>query len=394
MKILMAHNYYQHRGGEDISFTHDAALLEAHGHRVIRVTRDNRDISAGGLRSNARLSATTVWSQEAYRELKRLLQDERPQVAHFQNTFPLLSPSVYYACRAMGVPVVQNLRNYRLMCANVLFRRDGRVCEDCLGKPVPWPAVVHACYRHSRSSSAVVASMLAVHRALGSWHRKVNVYVALTEFGRRKFIEGGLPAEKIVVRPNFVIPDPGPSMERGDFVLFVGRLSEEKGVNLLLEAWSHLDHIPLKMVGSGPLGLELEREIGRRGLRHVQLVGEMEHPDVMEAIKTCRFVVIPSLWYEGFSRVLVETFACGKVALAPDLGTFAELVDDRRTGVLFSPASGRDLAAQVEWAWSHPHEMTRIGLGARKDFEANYTAERNYEMLMDIYRRATQGSPA
>lgn len=392
MKILMAHNYYRHRGGEGISFRQDVELLEAHGHQVIRWTRDNRNVGAESLSSRLGLAAQTVWSKESYAELKELLGNYRPDLVHFQNTFPLISPSAYYACREARVPVVQNLRNYRLMCANVLFRRDGRVCEDCLGKSVPWPAVAHACYRDSRSASAVVAAMLSVHRGLNTWRDKVDRYVCLTEFGRRKFISGGLPPDKLDVRPNYVHPDPGLGEQRMDEVLFVGRLSEEKGVRPLIEVWGRLPSIPLRVVGDGPLEGELVEMVRAAGLGQVEMAGRLPHSQVLDALKSCRFVVIPSLWYEGFNRVLVEAFACGTPVIVPSLGSFEEIVDHQETGLMFGAEDSDDLAAKVKWAWDHRKDMAEMGRRGRRAYEGKYTAERNYRTLMEIYGRAIESA--
>jgi glycosyltransferase involved in cell wall biosynthesis len=237
MRVLLVHNYYQQAGGEEQVFVAEGALLEAHGHRVVRYTSHNDRVTG---MSRAVLAKNTVWNRTTYRDLRTLIRKERPQVAHFHNTFPLISPAAYYAARAEGVPTAQTLHNYRLLCPNALFFREGRACEDCVGQAGPWPEVIHACYRGSHLSSGGVAAMLTSHRILGTWVRAVDAYITLTEYTRRKFIQGGLPAEKIVVKPNFVYPDPGPGAGRGMYALFVGRLSREKGVDTLLAAWNTL----------------------------------------------------------------------------------------------------------------------------------------------------------
>src|SRR5918999_951602 len=251
MKVLAVHNRYQQPGGEDQVFLAETALLESYGHSVVRYSTHNDRVAA---MNRLALAGNTLWNSSTYQELRTLIRQERPHVVHFHNTFPLVSPAGYYAAKAEGVPVVQTLHNYRLLCPNALFFRDGRVCDDCMGKVVPWPGVVHKCYRGSRAASGLVTAMLTTHRVLRTWIRMVDVYVALTEFAQRKFAEGGLPAGKIVVKPNFVYPDPGPGEGRGAYALFVGRLSPEKGVGTLLAAWERLERrIPLKVVGDGPL---------------------------------------------------------------------------------------------------------------------------------------------
>ncbi len=251
MRVLFVHNHYRQHGGEDESFPAEVDLLRGTGHEVVTYTQHNDRVETlGRLRSAAR----TVWSSESYGHLRELMRDTNPHVVDVQNFFPLISPSLYHAAHAERVPVVQTLGNYRMMCPNALFFRDGRVCEDCRDKRVPWPGVLHACYRQSRLATAPVAAMLTVHRLVGTWRHKVTLYAARTEFSRQKFIQGGLPAEKIVIKPNFVGPDPGVGEHRGGFALFVGRLSPEKGIRTLLEAWkSSCSGLGLKIIGDGPL---------------------------------------------------------------------------------------------------------------------------------------------
>ena len=376
------HNHYQQPGGEDQVFAAEGDLLEAHGHRVLRYTVHND--RASGM-SKPALAKATVWNGTAYQELRALIRRERPQVAHFHNTFPLISPAGYYAARAEGVPVVQTLHNYRLLCPNALFFREGRACEDCLGKTLPWPGVVHACYRGSRPTSGAVATMLTAHRASGTWTRAVDAYVALTEFARQKFVQGGLPTDKVVVKPNFVGSDPGAGEGAGGYALFVGRLSKEKGVRTLLAAWQRLrGKVPLKVVGDGPVAPEVAKAAEQ--LRGVEWLGRQPIDRVIALMKDAQSLVFPSVWYEGFPMVIAEAYAVGLPVIASDLGSMSSLIDHGRTGLRFRPGDPQDLAAQVEWASEHPAELERMRRGARAEFEAKYDAGRNYQMLLEIYR--------
>jgi glycosyltransferase involved in cell wall biosynthesis len=283
--------------------------------------------------------------------------------------------------------VVQTLHNYRLLCPNALFFRDGGACEDCLGKPVPWPGVLHSCYRGDRAASGVVAGMLTAHRFLKTWKEKVDVYIALTEFARRKFVEGGIPAYKIAVKPNFVSPDPGPGEGKGGYALFVGRLSEEKGVETMIRAWELLgDRIPLKVVGDGSLAEKVSGAAER--LSGIEWMGRTPGEQVSELMKDAAFLVFPSTWYEVFPLVIVEAFATGLPVIASDIGNMSSLIDHEHTGLHFRPGDGEDLAAQVERVLLHPEDLDRMRLEARAEFEARYTAERNYERLMEIYEMA------
>lgn len=385
MKIAVFHNYYQQLGGEDILFDDEKALLVGNGHKLKCMTRHNHEIGAKGRFNTA---VATIWNKASYQAVKRLLEWQ-PQVAHFYNTFPLISPAAYYAARAMHVPVVQALQNYRLLCPGAFFLRDGRVCESCLGRLVPWPALARRCYRQSRAATAAVATMLAVHRVLKTWREVVDVYIAPTAFARQKFIEGGLPGERIVVKPNFIYTDPVPGDGKGGFALFVGRLSEEKGIKTMLAAWSRLDQsIPLKIVGAGPLEREVQDFMGRHpGLAYL---GHQSVEEVLALMREAKVLVFPSEWYEGLPRTIIESLASGTPVIASRLGAMESVIEHGRTGLHFNPGKVEELAARVEWAFAHPMELELMRREARAEFEARYTAERNYQALMEVYQMAME----
>lgn len=385
MRIIVTHTHYQQAGGEDQSFAAEVALLQEKGMEILPLTFHNRDLEP---LPPWRQGLLTLWNQEAYHRVREAIRSFRPQVVHIHNTFPLASPAVVWAAKAEGVPVVMTLRNYRLLCVNALFYREGRVCEDCLGRAVPWPGVVHGCWR-GRGASATVAGMLALHRVLGTWER-VDRFIALTEFAQAKFVQGGLPPEKIRVKPNFIHPDPGPGEGRGGYALFVGRLSPEKGIRTLLQAWQRLGaRMPLKVVGDGPLWEETKEAAAR--LPGVELLGRKRPEEVYALMGEASFLVFSSEWYETFGRVAIEAFAKGTPVIASAIGAVAEVTESGRTGLLFRPGDPEDLAAKVEWLLSHPEELARMRREARAEYEAKYTAERNYEALMAIYREATGG---
>lgn len=384
--MLLVHEYYQQPGGEDQIFASEGTLLEDRGHQVIRYTEHNDRVKDLGSFTLARV---TVWNRAAYHDLREILRAERPQIVHFHNTFPLISPAAYYAAKAEGVPVVQTLHNYRLFCTNALFFRAGGVCEDCFGKTLPWPGVLHACYRGSRSASGVVATMLSAHRALRTWTRMVDTYIVLTEFAREKFISGGLPEGKIMVKPHFIHTDPGPDEGAGGFALFVGRLSPEKGSDTLLSAWERLGgKLRIKIVGDGPLAPQVA-EAARR-LPQVEWLGRQPLQEVYRLMGRATFLVFPSKVYETFGRVAIEAFAKGTPVVASKTGAIAELVEHGRTGLHFRPGDAKDLATQVEWALRHPIQLQRMREQARAEFEAKYTAERNYQQLLHIYQAAAK----
>jgi glycosyltransferase involved in cell wall biosynthesis len=390
MNVLMGHNYYQQSGGEDHSFASEASLLEGRGHHVKRYTVHNDRIKE---MNPLHLSHKTLWNHDTYRNLREIFSRSEFSIAHFQNTFPLISPSAYYAARDAGVPVVQSLRNYRISCVNGLFFRDGHVCEDCLGKFAPWDGVLHGCYRDSRAASGVGAGMLAFHKLRRTYQEMVDAYIALTEFSRQKLVEAGLPAEKIVVKPNFVHPDPGIGRGRGQYALFVGRLSEEKGLSTLLAAWGRIGgRLPLKIVGDGPLGDVVAESA--QSLDGVERLGRKDLREVYELMADAVVLIFPSECYETFGRVAVEAFAKGTPVIAANLGGIGEIVEHGRTGFHFEPGNVDDLVAQVERVLSNGSALGPMRQAARAEYEAKYTAERNYEMLAKIYERAMAGAAA
>ena len=288
--------------------------------------------------------------------------------------------ALYWAASSAGVPVVQTLHNFRLLCPQAMFLRDGKVCEDCLGK-VPWRGAVRGCYRGSKAQSSVLASMVTLHRALGTWQNKVTRYIALNDFCRNKFIEGGLPADRIVVKPNFVDFDAPAVAARSGF-LFVGRLSAEKGVDVLVEAIRVLDGAKMRVAGTGPESGLLPGVAGLEALG--ALAGEAVRVEMSQAMA----LVLPSIWYENFPRTLVEAFGCGLPVIASRIGALAELVQDGITGLLFEPGNARDLSDKMRWAQAYPAQMAKMGRNARALYEAEFTAERNYAQLMQIYKDA------
>jgi glycosyltransferase involved in cell wall biosynthesis len=387
MKIVVAHNFYKQAGGEDQCVAAEVAMLRAHGHQVMQYCLSNHSIDAMG---RLELASRTVWSWPAFRELRDLFRTRRPQVAHFHNTLPLISPAAYYAAREENVGVVQTLHNFRLGCVNALLFRDGKICERCLGKAIPWHGIVHKCYQNSRAASAAIATMISTHRMLGTWQNAIDLYIALSESSRRKLVEAGLPVGKIVVKPNFAYPDPGARAGTGGYAVFVGRLSAEKGVETLFAAWRQLgDAPPLKIVGDGPMGAAVQEAAAHHTA--IQWLRGISHESVYELIGQAAFLILPSQCYENFPRVVIEAFATGTPVIASKLGAMAEIVADGYNGLLFKPGDPGDLARKVGDILADPARLAQMRQAARKTFDQHFTADANHKILMAIYERATSG---
>jgi len=378
MKVLILHNRYREPGGEDAAASAEAALLREGGVDVVEATFDNQG-------SPLQLGLHAAWSRDSYRQVHAWCAAHQPDLCHVHNFWMRLSPSVHPACHAAGVATVQTLHNFRLMCVNGLLLRHGVVCEDCAGG-VPWLGVVRRCYRDSFAASATVAGMIAGHRVRGTWDRDVDAFVALSRHSRDKLAAGRMPADRIFVKPNFV-SDPGepelpPSASAS--IVYAGRLSPEKGLDRLLTAWRSVDGGRLVIIGDGPDRPRLEAQPNVR----VIFIGARRPEEVVRAIASARAVVLPSLGYENFPRLLVEAMACGRPALVSDIGALAEIVEHGRTGLRFHPGDTQGIAETLNVILADGALADRLGVNARAEYLAKYTPERNFEQLMRIYHFA------
>jgi len=388
MKIMLVHNQYQQTGGEEVVFRQERQLLQDAGHTVVAFNRSNDEIREYDWKDRIRLVNRTVWSEHTRREFAAALAQEKPDIVHVHNVFVVISPAVYSACCEAGIPIVQTLHNYRLFCPAGRLLRDGKVCEECVDHNL-WRSVRYGCYRDSRTASATVALALAVHRRRKTWAEMIDVYIALTHFARNKFIEFGLPPDRVVVKPNFVGPDPGPRSKPGDYALFVGRLSPEKGVHTLLNAWQSVPRsIPLVILGDGPLRSALEDQARSARLNNVSFKGQASRDNTLAAMKGCRFLLFPSEWYESFPMTVLEAYACAVPVLASGIGALQEVVQNGHTGLWFRPGDASDIAAKVCWAWGQPEYTRKLGEQDRRVYEVRYTGRTNYRELMQIYEHA------
>jgi glycosyltransferase involved in cell wall biosynthesis len=380
VRILIVHNYYQQAGGENAVVANEQALLERHGWetRLWSVTNDAITGPFGKIAAALR----TSYSRSARDELAQAIGEFAPTVVHVHNFFPLLSPSVYDACRAAGVAVVQTLHNYRTICPGGFLMRDGRPCEDCIGSS-PYQAAWHGCYRDSRIGSLAVARMVDVHRRRATWSQKVDRFIALSAFSKSKFVAAGFPADLISVKPNFAADRRIMASAARAGALYVGRLSFEKGIDTLLRAWNGLD-VPLRLAGDGPLRGRVDDAAGP------SLVAVGRRPPAEVAVEMARsaFLVLPSQVHENFPVTIAEAFCQGLPVIASRIGALAEIVEDGATGLLFSPQDANDLANKVAWAHQHPDAMRVMGANARRVYEEKYSPSVNFRQLAKIYEAA------
>jgi len=386
VRILVVHTAYVEPGGEDRVVEAEVALLRDRGHDVRLFGWPNSSLAE---MTTAGAAATALWNVEARKQLKRLLDDFRPQLAHVHNTFLATSISVVHGLIGRGVPVVATMHNYRYACANGLLFRDGAPCEACIGLTIGRPALARGCYRDSKAATLVATGVRLLSRSMGTW-QKVQRIIAPTHFGRQILVRSGLPPEKLVVKPHFVDCAVEPQFTKRGYAAYVGRLSNEKGIGTLLEAWKRLPtDIPLRVAGDGPMHAEVVRaSVGRP----IEMLGRLDSAGIFELMAGAEVVVAPSDCYETFGRAAVEAFAVGTPVVAPDHGALAEVVTPGATGVHFRARQAGSLAGAVADLWADAAARRLMGRRARAEYESKYTADIGYGALMETYKDALNGS--
>jgi glycosyltransferase involved in cell wall biosynthesis len=384
ISVLVVHNRYRQRGGEDVVFEAEAALLEEEGHTVHRLVVDNAELNdPTGIGEHLRLARNTIWSVRAARMVQQAIRRAKPDLVHAHNTFPLISPSIYDACREAGVPVIHTLHNFRMVCPKATLFRNSAPCEDCVGRRVAWPGIVHACYQDSRPRTAVVTAMLAVQRSRDALEH-ASGFIAPSQFARELLVRGGLPSGRLFVKPNMVHPDPGGRRDDSGRFVFAGRLSVDKGVDTLLRAWRLLPRtMYLDVVGDGPLR-DSAREAAA-SLPNVTFAGELGRARVLDAMRRARAVIVPSGWYEVAPLTVLEAYANAAPVIASDLGSLREMVIDGETGLRFPPGDPSGLAERVRELASDAELAHRLGARAREEYVARYSGAENYRHLRRIY---------
>lgn len=396
MRILVVHNRYRSTApsGENRVVDQESEALVSLGHEVERFERHSDEIEEWSAARKATLPARVVWNPETRRDLKNVLRRFRPDVVHVHNTFPLVSPSILYACRDERVPVVVTLHNYKLLCASGDFFRDGEVCHDCAGGN-PTAALVHRCYRGSVVATVPTVVAARVHRR--AWRNQVAAYIFISESQRRLLAAMDFDPERVFVKPNLVPYDGAHGTPRDRQVAYVGRLDQAKGVPLLLRAWDRYretaddDALRLVIAGGGPLDDEVRRWAADRP--SVELAGHLPKQDCFDLIARSRAVLLPSQWEETFGLVVVEAMAAGVAPVAAAHGSFPELVTDGVDGALFQPGDPDDLAKVLLDVDGNPDRYEEYGRRARDTYETRYDPQHGIEHLLQVYQFAITRPP-
>ena len=388
MKILQIHNHYQHRtGGEFVTAEMDKILLESNGHQVIRYIRNNDEIKTYTLINKIKLLFNSIWSQKAYNDIRKIIINEKPDILHMHNYSPLISPSAFYVAKKFNLGTVWTLNNYRLICVEGQFLRNNKVCELCLHKSRIY-SLIHGCYRKSRLASFIVFMVNFVHSIIGTWEKKVDIYLPLTEFGKKVFEKGGINKHKLVIKANVIYPEPVPRDQNDvkDYVLFLGQLSSKKGIENLVELWGNID-FKLIVAGDGPLRSELEEKT-KVNNSNIEFIGAIDHKNALDYLRNAKFLVLPSLHNEGFPLVISEALALGVPIITSNSGPLPELVIDHYNGLLVKPGNKDDLFEKICYALNNNNLLLKMGQNSRKLYEQSYSAKENYEILMSAYKKA------
>ncbi len=393
LRVLVVHNTYRSEqpSGEDRVVEQETALLGAAGHDVDRFFRHSDDIAAMSLSAKVAVPLQVPWNRRSRTDLAAHLRARRPDVVHIHCTFPLLSPSVVAACADVGVPAVATLHNYTQVCAPGTLYRAGRICTDCVGRS-PLPAAQHGCYRGSRPATVPLVIAQAANQNL--WWTGITRFLCVSQSQRNILVQAGMPADRMAVHHNIVV-DPGVHRAGpGDHVLYLGRLTEEKGLRFLMAAWDR--HVargearsPLVVAGSGPLQDEVATWAA--GRLDVRFLGLQTREQCGELLARAAAVVAPSLWLEAFGLVVVEAMAAGVPVVAAAHGAFVELVDDGVTGALFRPGDVESLADGLDGVQRSPETNRAMGTAARGRYERDFAVDAGVERLAAQYRAAIAG---
>ncbi len=375
MKILQIHSRYKKRGGEETVVEEEKSVLERHGHTVIQYIRDNAETDQYSALQLAKLSLSQRNNKAAIGEIEKVLRDEKPDICHVHNVYPLISPAVYETCQAHGIPVVQTLHNYKMLCTNALFFREGEVCELCLNQNL-LKSVKYKCYKDSYLATAVQADAIQYHRKAGTWQTMVDTYICLTDFQKDKMIEGGMPAARLQVKPNFVESVNLP-YTYGDFFLFVGRLDESKGLADLLILMESCHQSNFVLIGDSE-----SPDIFSK-FDNVNYLGARDREVVQDYMSRCKAVVFPSKYYEGMPMVILEAFSHKKGVIARNVGAMSSMIKHGINGLRYDDPEG--LIEEVKKLEQDKQLVQNIGSGAFSDYQNIYSVEQGYQNLISLY---------
>jgi glycosyltransferase involved in cell wall biosynthesis len=384
MRVLLIHNYYQQPGGEDTVFEQEVDLLRA-GNVAVETLVFTNDSFDGTVLGNLGSAVRSLYNTQSARRLNETIDRFKPDIIHIHNLFYTASASIISTARQRRIPVVMTLHNYRLVCVSGLLMREGRIpCEQCLTQTLPLAGIRHACFRNSTGQSAHLSAITLLHKLTGIW-KQVDRFVVVTDFARQKILRSSLrlQPEQVMVKPNFVADAgySGPD-QREDFFLFAGRLTFEKGISVLLQA-AEMDGFPLEIIGDGPMVADVHRAAERTPT--IRYRGQQPRRVVLDALKRCRALIVPSLWYEGLPTVILEAFATGTPVICSDQQNLNQIVQDNQTGLSFRTGDSLELCRAIQLFSQDQIGQYRWSQQAYQEFQTRYTAAVSLQQTLTLY---------
>lgn len=384
MKVLLIHNSYKYKGGEDSVFDNESTLLTDNGVTIEKLTFHNTEII--GIFQKILVGFNVLFNLKVYKKLKKNIEIFNPDVIHVHNFFPIVSPAVFFVAKHYNIPIIMTLHNYRLICANALLFRENKVCELCIKKTIPFPAIKNKCYRESRIQTIVLVLMTTFHKIIGTWKSKVNIYIALTNFAKVKILNSSLNLhpEQIKIKQNFV-EDRGYDFQKDDYFLFVGRLSKEKGIEILLDSFSN-NNQKLIIIGDGPMKKEVMETVLNN--KNIMYLGFQDLDIINQYMRKAKALIFTSIWYEGMPMTILEALSAGTPVIAPNIGAASEIIKNGFNGLIYEVGNSHDLKKKIKNIDINEEKYQQVVKNSREDFEKNYSKNINFKLLIKIYQEA------
>ena len=382
MRILIIHNRYQQRGGEDSVFENESSLLKKYGNSVEQLIFSNEEINSPISKIKAGISS--IYNKSSAKKLDNKIQIFKPDIIHVHNFFPIASPSIFYESQKHNIPIVMTLHNYRLICPNALLFRDGKVCEECINKEFAINGVMNGCYRDSKLQTFALATMSYLHKKTKTWENRVDKYIALTNFAKNKILNSSLKLKEkqITIKPNYV-NDHGFELNKDDYLIFIGRLSKEKGVDILLNAFKNSKR-KIVIIGSGPMKDIVEEY--SKNYQNIEYLGFQQMDVIIQKLKKAKALIFTSVWYEGMPMTILESLSTGTPVVSTDIGGPAEIITNNKTGLIYKVGDVEDLQNSIEKLYSDNDFFKNLCINARKEFEDKFSEKQNYQKLINIYK--------
>jgi len=381
MKILIIHNYYQNPGGEEIVVKREKELLEKNGHQVILYTKSNNELKK--IKNWPRILKNLKFNKKVYSDLRKLIKKEKPNLAHIHNTFFIISPSAYLACKHENLPIVQTLHNFRFLCPNATLSNKKGICESCIKQKNFKPALKNKCYHNSLIYTSLIIKILKFLKKQVLDKKLINQFIVLSNFQKNIFIKAGFDKNKLNLKPNFV-ENLSPNYKKQNYAVYLGRIDKGKGLRNLIKIWQKIN-FPLKIIGTGELFEKLKKQNKNK---NIKFLGYIENKKAIEILKKANFSILPSAWYEACPNLIIESYASATPIIGSNIGSIAEYIKNNKTGILINLKNENQTIKTINSIIADKKSLRKFSKNARKQYEKLFIPEKNYKTLIKIYKSA------